>query len=285
VRHETAPMPGENIGALIGQVAGGAYFLIGISETVVADATGEVTLWMNDAALGYTDNSGSVSVDINPDASASSRRSLNNGLTFAEARLAGPSPDGAPLGGFDGYFLDDMVYAATDEQIRKSTNNGAYADVVPGDTSGTYAKAILFVGNDDYLVASAAFVDTTESLWIVLNGSATDITPNDGEEGGIVVSAEGLEAHSRYPGVYLALMDFGGTVKLAYTTDYGVTWAFNTQVSNDACHIAASVNNGIWRIFVADAATMWVGIWDGTGTITLTAKTTPATALLGVESR
>ena len=84
-----------------------------------------------------------------------------------------------------------------------------------------------------------------------------------------------------------ALCDFGGTVKMAYTDDQGTTWQFNTQVSADAHYIRCQYTGGHYHLYIADAATLWYGQWDGDGgsTITLYAKTTPSTDLKGVELR
>jgi hypothetical protein len=61
-------MPGQNEGALIGQV-GNTVFLVGMGATVPSNVQGELQLCINDDlngiyGAGFTDNIGSISVKI-----------------------------------------------------------------------------------------------------------------------------------------------------------------------------------------------------------------------------
>ena len=74
-------------------------------------------------------------------------------------------------------------------------------------------------------------------------------------------------------------------MKLAYSADLGTTWQFNTLVSADADYIRAKAVNGIINVYICDASSLWWGMWDGTGTLTLYEKGSPSTDLNGIELR
>ena len=57
-------LPSAEIGALIGRIDGGDWFLIGRSSTFNADASGELDLAFNDRADDYGDNSGYITATI-----------------------------------------------------------------------------------------------------------------------------------------------------------------------------------------------------------------------------
>jgi hypothetical protein len=198
------------------------------------------------------------------------RRSTNGGQAFGAEIIAGDSISGAPFGGFDSYSFDDTVFAATQDKIVESTNGGAFTDVTGGDTASRYAKAIKIVGRSskDFIFGTNIPL-SGDALWDVVGGVATGITPNDGSFDGLVVGANCLESQPRNASVYFALMQFAGTTKLAYSTNSGSTWSFNTQIGNDAIHIAVINANGKAQI--------------KTGAIVLADKIMPALDVWGVE--
>jgi hypothetical protein len=130
------------------------------------------------------------------------------------------------------------------------------------------------ITTDKYIMATPASV-SGESVWKVVSGTPTAITPNDGVSDGLAVSpnciamADGIETH------IVAVLSFGGVRKLAYSANGGSSWSFNTQVSNSASYIRMIRVGTLYYIAVCDGDTLWWGYWSGTGTLTLYAKTAP----------
>jgi hypothetical protein len=215
------------------------------------------------------------------------RYSTNKAATFESAVVVGIPPTGDADGGAaTGERTPDKIFAAQDEKIRNASEGGAYSDQSGGTTTGTYAKCIKGIGTgaNDYFFGTAAAI-AGETLWEVDNGSETAITPNDGANDGIVVSARSIMVNGTLPERILTLCDFGGTTKLAYSGDAGATWTFNTQISNNAVYISGRVVNDLTYIYIADGTTLWFGTYDGTNAITLQDKFAPSGALKGVHTR
>ena len=177
------------------------------------------------------------------------------------------------------------VYVAVNDSVERANNGSAYvAETDGGDTTGTYAKAIVgFEGDGNPYVFGTAAALGGETMFVVDNGSRTAITPNDGADNGIVVGQDALAMSPQNDQIIFALCDFGGTVKMAYTADQGLTWQFNTQVTSNAIYIRCKDVEGTFHIVIADGASLWWGSWTGTGAITLHEKGSPSTALKGVE--
>jgi hypothetical protein len=81
--------------------------------------------------------------------------------------------------------------------------------------------------------------------------------------------ASGIETH------IVGIFSFGGVRKVAYSSNGGTSWAFNTQVSNAASYIRMIRVGTLYYVAVCDGDTLWWAVWTGTGTLTLYAKTAP----------
>lgn len=221
-------------------------------------------------------------------------RSITFEGTIGDASFSYSTDFGAGLGGrqligleiaqdYAGFDTSgSKIYAGYSETVATASAGGTPSDLAGTDLAGSYPKAIWAYDDDKLLLASADFV-SSESLWKVESGSKTDITPDDSGTKGIVVGPDGLAAFGS--STIICLMSFGGTVKLAYSADGGSNWQINAQVSNAAIYCRIYRLGSLYTIYVADGNTLWYGTWDGSSTLTLQAKTSPAAALLGVEIR
>jgi len=209
--------------------------------------------------------------------------SLDYGVDFGGVDIAGTGT-GSDLA-FDDQAGALAVYAAITDQLRYCEKGGDYADEPDGLTAPVDGLAISAFGTDTngYVLGFDA-ERGGQTLVRVVAGARTNITPNDGVNNGLVYNSHCLYAFKNETDFIIGLFNFGGTKKLAYTADAGVTWSFNTQISASACYITGSGGDGSYRIYVADGATLWYGCWNGVaGSLTLYAKTTPSAALLGIE--
>lgn len=259
----------------------------------LAFGVGNYTLtWTNSGAIsyrylrvyGYHTNFQMVSVTIGSGTSGATTRYTNdNGSTFGSGQVIGTAASG--IAGMDAVLVGTRFYASQDGKVRQADSGGAYSDATGGTTTGTYPLCIVAYGtsSDKYILASVASV-SGESVWRVVSGTPTAITPNDGTNDGIAVSpnciamADGIETH------IVGIFSFGGTRKIAYSTDTGATWAFNTQVSNSANYIRMIRIGTLYYIAICDGSTLWWGTWSGSGTLALYSKTAPQ-SLGGFEFR
>ena len=219
---------------------------------------------------------------------ARTRYSTDSGDTFDSDIFVGASPltgDDAGAAAILG-VTNDTIVAAQDTKIKEASAGGEYTDEADGATAGTFAMAIapLSYGAGDYFYATAAAV-AGDTLFRVVLGSKTSISPDDGGGNGIVVGPFGLAVDPRFPARLFGLFTFSGTVKLAYSHDSGITWQFNSQVSANAIAVAVKNRNAWTEVYIADGSSLWFGSWDGaeTSTLTMLENTSPATTLLGVD--
>jgi hypothetical protein len=216
------------------------------------------------------------------------RRSSNGGRTFGNALEGGDSTNNAPAGGFDAYVFNDTVFLASDAEIQETTGGGSFTDVTGGSTpSPVFAECIRLHGRSTKnFIYNTSIPLSGETLWEVIGGVKAAITPNDGVADGRPVSANCLEASGHYPNNYFALLDFNGTTKFCFTNDRGSTWYFNTDITNEALHLALITSNGKFFIYIAGGTHVWVGIWDGKATtMTFEDKGSPSSTLKGIEVR
>lgn len=204
-------------------------------------------------------------------------RSTNNGASFAEKVEAGETP-GVSSAGFDTVKVGSTVLAGTDEKVTQASSGGAYSDATGGDTTGSYARAIWAYATSgvNFLMASAAAV-SSETLWRVVGGSKSAITPNDGSNDGIVVGPFGLCMPVGSSTVIFMLGNFGGTIKLARSTNLGTSWSITTGVAAGALAVRAKNAN---QVYIANGNSI---LYSEDGGATLLTKGAPGTSLLGIE--
>ncbi|MCL4254944.1 MAG: hypothetical protein KJ043_14365 [Anaerolineae bacterium] len=212
-----------------------------------------------------------------------SRYTGNHGASWADGVAIASAPPAT--GGFDTQVVGNLVFVSADAKIQQTNSGGAYSDSSGGGTAGTYARCIVAYGESGTKFIMATPVSVSgESVWKVVGGSPTAITPNDGASDGLAVSpnciamADSIETH------IIAVLSFGGVRKLAYSVNGGSTWSFNTQVSNNAHYIRMIRIGTLYYVAVCDGGTLWWGVWDGVGSLTLYAKTAPQ-SLKGFEFR
>ena len=166
---------------------------------------------------------------INPFASSSfvlSRRSTDGAATFSTAVQVSASP-GAVVGA-DTQVTGDDIYVGSG-QIYKATDGGAYAEISGGAISGGVRALYSFGQNAESYVYG--ILSTTGLFKVVSGGAATDITPNDGADGAVVNPNSITMSHTSDDKIWV-FMNFGGTYKLAYTTNQGTSWSIVTGVIN-----------------------------------------------------
>ncbi|KKL88128.1 hypothetical protein LCGC14_1927790, partial [marine sediment metagenome] len=226
----------------------------------------------------YGDNSGSFTVqlfEVTTDTSAT-RYSEDDGASFAAQDAAGSVAAAGGAFAVNG-AVSTKIMVAIDAKIREQTGGGAFSDTTDGGSAGTYAKAIVTVGaGSATFIAGSAIAFSGMTLWHGDGTGQTDLTPNDGVDNGIVVGPHAIAVAPQDVTAIFALCDFGGTTKLAYSSDGGATWAFNTTVTNNATAIVA-LNANI--LFITDGNVIY---YSNDGGATLTAKSSPSSALLGI---
>ena len=206
---------------------------------------------------------------------AGTRLSTDKGATFEPAQGIGlMDQDG---GSFDVRYNQEVL-AAKNELVRAAPLAGLpfLTSADQGDTAGQYAKAIWKFGrtSQDYLLAPDA---GGVGLYKIVSDVRTDISPNDGNVG-YVLNAGCLAMHSKDNDNMYALMNFGGSIKLAYSDDVGASWDYNTDPTANATWVDANPRN-VLQVYVSDDASIWYSQDSGA---TLTEKAGPVSSLLGV---
>jgi hypothetical protein len=201
--------------------------------------------------------------------------STNRGAAFVDAVIVG---DVLTDGGSSALRTGDVMLASADAIVRVAGAGGEYDDQDGGETAGSYPLCIWAYGKGTqaYFYASAAAVGG-ETLWKV-DGGKTPVTPNDGSHDGLPVSANCICTAPENDNVIFALMNFGGTVKLARSTDGGSTWAFTTGMTN-ANYVRAKNSQ---QVYIAAGANV---LYSEDGGVTFVAKDAPGGSLLWIEVR
>ena len=207
------------------------------------------------------------------------RWSDDSGLNFEGGKSVGDLTLG------DGSFTrrkGGAVLAAKDENVKKSPLAGE-AFLFNADQGGNavgagrIATALLKFGkDDDYLVA----LDATIGLQKVVNDVLTDITPNDGANDGFAVGPGALAMTSIDDDFIWFLGNFGGSVKLAYSTDLGTSWNFNSDPTSNATWVTANPRSSK-MIYISDGSNILQSL-DGGATLTVHAS--PIPNLTGVSA-
>ncbi len=255
------------------------------------EGIGRITVEMfSHRTTGAEPASGSVhilSITTNADYAAT-KYSTDDGVSFEDNVVIGVSLTAGTESGIASIPAAevDRVVVAGEDVIRTADDGGEYDDATEGATAGTYALALAGLSSDetDYVYAPAAAL-AGGTLFTIISSAKTDVSPDDGGGAGVIVSALALGVDSRSPERLFGLFDFSGTTKLAYSADSGANWQFNTQVTNDAVGLAIKARSGLSEVYVVDAVSLWVGRWSGdaTDTLELEEKSTPGTALIGVD--
>jgi hypothetical protein len=157
------------------------------------------------------------------------------------------------FGGFDTIKLGAQSLAGKVSQTTlATTNGGAYSDY--GSAFGGSAVPACIVvpryqfaspssnantATPQYLVASSV-LDGNEGLWKVTASGATftDITPNNGGNYGVVISANALAVAWTDSNIFAGLFKFGSSAYRLYTSaNAGTGWSDRGVVGSDAAYL------------------------------------------------
>jgi len=182
-------------------------------------------------------------------------------------------------GSFDGRF-NQSIFASENEQIKWTLLAGnSYSDESNGTIeAGQFGKAIRHFGRSDrnYLVAPDG--GTIGLFKAIESVGQTDITPNDGSSDGFVVSQGGLAITNVDEDYIWMLASFGGSIKLAYSTDLGATWNFTTDPGASANWVDANPRN-TFQVYIANGNNI---LYSQDGGATFVTKTAPFPGLKGI---
>jgi len=207
------------------------------------------------------------------------RFSTDRGEAFESAKSVGLMDLG------DGSFTrrkGGAVLAAKSENVKRAPLAGEAflfnADQGSGVGAGRFATALLKFGSgDDYLIAPDG---GAVGLYKVVNDVLTDITPNDGANNGFAVGPGALAMTSIDDDFIWFLGNFGGSVKLAYSTDLGTSWNFNGDPTSNATWVTANPRSSK-MIYISDGSNILQSLDGGA---TLTSHTSPISNLTGVAA-
>lgn len=241
--------PAENVMALLGRIGtSGAYELLGTSGSFVAAASGYLYLIGNDAPGDFSNNGGSVEVEIGGGAgNAQTAFSDDFALTFAAAESVGAA---AGDGGMDTVKVGAVALASQDGQVDKATTGGAWA------AYGSALPATAIVGalvipryqftsttttnsatTPEYLIFLPALDTAGESLYRVTSSGNTffGVTPIRSSVEGLSVSPNCITMFWRSGVKIVAIAEFAGAVRrLCCSNDTGATWTFSGTLDQDA---------------------------------------------------
>lgn len=203
------------------------------------------------------------------------RYSMDSGQSFGAAIEV--DGDNAINGGFDTRAIGNVAYAASSAALHSSPAGGALVDEETGLASFPLAIWSYGLSTNKYIYGTAGLIGA-DSVWNY-SGSKTAITPDDGTFNGTVASQNSLTMSRTSEQHMWLLGNFGGVIKLAYTTDAGTGWAFNTALSSAANYVRVKQNNTD-QVYIADNSVIR---YSEDGGATLVAKTAPAASLLFVE--
>jgi hypothetical protein len=118
-------LPTTNVGALLGKIDGGNWFVIGDSKTFTASTSGELFLIVNDS--DYSDNCGSfkVTIDVNPPSppppppTDTTRPRVIDTVPTAGAKGVGPDVN------IKAFFSEDMLASTINSQTFELFKNGS----------------------------------------------------------------------------------------------------------------------------------------------------------------
>jgi hypothetical protein len=230
---------------------------------------------------GYHTNFEFVSLEIGTGgSSAGTRYSDDAGVSFDPVVGAGTAPSGD--GGMDVQRIGGTVFVGLDGLIRQATNGGAYSNTTNGTTTGTFAKMIRTYGQSGTkLVFGTATPISGDTLWKI-DGGLTAITPNDGSADGLVPSHNCFDMWITSDTTMIGVFNFGGTYKLARSTNGGASWSFVSSLIDSgslACRVRQS-DTQRKQVYLFNSSDC---LYSDDGGATLKIKTAPAASLIGIE--
>lgn len=212
----------------------------GLSYTLV---NGGVYIQFNIFAVAASDSvivtGGRVTYTVAASGSASVASSTDYGASWS-IKTVGTTP--GSQGAFALSRYGTVSLAAVDTKLRIATTfNGSFADEPDGDTAGTYPIAARIpwykIGSSgktnnsatpDYYMASAAAI-STESLWKIVSGVKTAITPSVTGTKALPVSAFSIGTYSSKRICFVGSVS--GTRYIFKSTTAGASWT-NQQITN-----------------------------------------------------
>jgi hypothetical protein len=185
----------------------------------------------------------------------------------------------------------DVMLVGTEGQVRRVsslTGTPAVADYGGTFPTGAEPNAIYIPYYDfgtttanssttpEYLAASDTLTAGNAALWKVTASGATftDITPNDGSAYGVAVSNQCIAVGWFDSDIIVALMDFGGTRKIAYSSNGGSSYTFTAALNAAADSLELGRLDG--RVTFSNGATYGV-IVDISASLTVLSKTSLST--------
>jgi hypothetical protein len=201
---------------------------------------------------------------------AATATSSDRAATFANLKDVGLMDLGP--GSFDYYRRGVNPLAAMNEKVRIfNPITEQYEDEADGAAgAGNYPNAIWGLGpdSDDYI-----FNTDAGTLYSVIDGTKTDITPAGGE----LIGKDCITANGQTH--FWGLFDYSGTVKVSYTTNAGSTWTDSTtSVSNNASAIRVRQGNNN-NVYVADGSAIW---YSTDGGVSFLQKQSPSSNIKGI---
>jgi hypothetical protein len=218
---------------------------------------------------------------------AAFRRSDSSGGAFFSLKTTGLEITTPANPGFDTGAIDTTVLLGADDAVRGTDDFGTtFGSKAGSTTTGTYAKAIKAYGttaNVDTIVAAAALFDTTKTVTSIENGSAVDITPDDGVDEGIILNRDALTMSRISTDDIWGVFDFNGTPKLAYTDDRGATaWTISGESLTAASTYIRVKESNVNQIYLIASTVIK---YSSDGAVNFRDKTTPSSNIKGVEVR
>lgn len=175
------------------------------------------------------------------------KRSTDSGATFGGS-IALPISFGANAA-FDPERIGVPTLGGTSGQVKMATTaGGAYSAYGSAMPAGAQPLAVFIpryrfgastsnikTTTPEYLVASPS-VGAAEALWKVTASGVTftGITPTDGANKGLATGANCLAMMWYSGSIIVAVLSFGGTIKLARSTDAGSTWFLSSALAAQA---------------------------------------------------
>lgn len=179
---------------------------------------------------------------------------------------------------------DDYAYLGTDDIITDILDDTTVTTKTDSDSTGTFAKAIWAYGKnterDIIFATDAAFGGQT--MAIIEDDVASDITPNDGTYDGYIVGRNAL-CMSRVSDRHMwGIFTFDTDTNLAYTNNSGDTWTKSAIVlSSDATYIRVKSTN-TRQVYLNDTGVIK---YSPDGGVTVRNKSIPSATILGLEVR
>lgn len=207
-------------------------------------------------------------------------RSTDHGASFASPVDAGTPPSG--LGGIDTQRIGNLVFVGTNAKIRQATDGGAFSDTTGGATTGTYARLIRTYGTSGTkLVFGTNAPISGDTLWKI-DGGVTAITPNDGSHNGLVVSNNCLDMWVTSDSQIIGVFNFGGTYKLARSSNGGTSWSFvTTNINSGSRYLRVRQSDTLRKqVYLLNADDC---LYSNDGGVTTQIKEAPSALLTGIE--